>query len=517
MKIKSLFIATIVLILGLFTSGCNVSKSMPVVIPLEESVKEIIVSKGENYDFLEDELYNLKMEELIQSILSRLKSYKIVYKLGNLDEDTIPEIAVFIERDPDDIEDQGFLQIYKFNGVGYELIDEIAMNYDNNNYQMEIGKISEDQNGLLMNNQVGAHSGITYGFILEDGKLKSILNDKKLDLLSVYTSNEIKDLDDDGILEFSVFTIDPETVEQSSVGSDKITLWYNWDGIDGAILKDVEREILVPDSDTKIFRSIKSLIPSNNKKALTELIANKKSLSYIDNTLLLMDYIEHLNENLNEKNIEIQKLFANYQSGYLLNEYGLSLDRLNELEYLTRENTLENESDLKNVLIHNLNLGLKLKSSVGKYFYVIDYTKLSNSMGDYISKEYRDYINILALDINEPYLIGDSLMISQEILGDRLNLLEKFKVNYPYSNYFSEVSNLYTSYSKIFIFGDMNNPNFDLETNKVKEEVLIHWEEYIEKYPNSYMTDILSKITLDIKNNQNILTPDLREKYKKLY
>ncbi len=517
MKVKSLFILTIILILGIFASGCSGSKSLPVVIPLEESVKEIIISKGDNYDFLEDELYNIKIEELIQNILSKLKSYKITYKVGNLDEDKIPEIVVFIERDPEDTEDQGSLQVYKFNGEGYALIDEISMNYDNYNYGMEIGKISQNQNGLFLNNQVGAHSAITYGFILEDGKLKSILNDKKLNLLSVYTSNEIADIDQDGILEFSIFTIDPETVEQSAVGSDKITLWYKWDGIDGGVLTKVDREIPNLDSDIKVFRSIKSLIRSNEKRALNELVKNRSDLSYLDNTLLLQDYIEVLEEGLSERNLKVQELFSNYQSGYLLNEYGLSIERLNELEYLNREKTLVNELELKNLLIMNLNLGLKLKSSTGKYYYVIDYKSLNEKLGDTISKEYRDYLNILALDTKEPYAIGDSLLIGLEKLGDRIPILEKFIITYPYSKYIPEVEHIYSLYKKSFIFGDIHNPNFHEDSHKIKDEILVHWQNFIQTYPDSYFGDKLSDLLENIIENQNVITDEILSDYKHLY
>ena len=268
MKMKSIFMILIILTLGLFVSGCGIDNAMPAVIPLEESVKEIINSKGENYDFLADELYNIKMEELMQTILSKLKNYNIVYKLGDLDGDDIPEVAVFIERNPEDIKDEGLLQIYKFNGERYGIIDEINMNYDNNNYGMEIGKISEDQQGLLINNQVGAHAGITYGFILKDGKLKSILNQNKIHLLSVYTSNEIKDINNDGVLDFSIFTINPETEEQSAVGSDKMTLWYKWDGFDAGILIRVDSEPQILVSDSIVFEEINSLMEADESLAI---------------------------------------------------------------------------------------------------------------------------------------------------------------------------------------------------------------------------------------------------------
>ena len=75
---------------------------------------------------------------------------------------------------------------------------------------------------------------MTYGFIVEEGKLKSILNPRKVNLVSIFTENRIEDIDGDGILEFSVYTVDPETEDSSVEGSDKMTLWYQWDGKTGA-------------------------------------------------------------------------------------------------------------------------------------------------------------------------------------------------------------------------------------------------------------------------------------------
>lgn len=517
MKIKSLFITTIILALSFFITGCNIEKAMPSVIPLEESVREIITSKGESYDFLEDELYNNKMEELINTISSKLKSTKIVYKLGNLDEDSVPELAVFIERNPDDINDQGLLQVYRFNGEKYDLIDQINMNYDNNNYQLEIGKISPDQNGLLIINQVGAHSGITYGYILKDNKLTSVLNDKKLNLLSIYTNNEIKDQDEDGILEFSIFTVDPETFEQSAVGSDKITYWYKWDGINGGILTSIERKAPNIKSNNELFNQLETLIDTDLILAYQTMLENQNQLSYIENTLLLSHYIDSLKESLIPMDIEIQRLFDNYQSNYLLNEYGLSIERLNELDYLKREKILINEVELKNYLIQNLELGYKLINSEILYRYTIDYSNIVQNFGELISKEYRDYLKVISLENIEPYLIGSNLMISPDKLMDRIDLIEQFRINYPYSDYLKEVESNYLLYCKYFIFGDIHNPTFDEKSYKIKEEVLNNWNIVIEKYPNSYFTDVLSKLSKDIKTNQNTLNKEIMDKYNYIY
>ena len=96
------------------------------------------------------------------------------------------------------------------------------MNYDNTNYELVIGKIGPKQNGILLNNQAGSQSGITYGFILEDGKLVKALNENKINLISINTENEIMDINKDGILEFSILTIDPENRDPSTKDANKI-------------------------------------------------------------------------------------------------------------------------------------------------------------------------------------------------------------------------------------------------------------------------------------------------------
>ena len=179
MKIKFIFPLLMILVITMILSGCNGIQGFPKTMELEDSIREIISSKNSSYDFLNDELYMNKMQELVDLLVKNNIINKEHFKLGNLDDDNIPELIVFRERNPEDKNDEGRLEVYKFNGEKYDLLDSVSMNYDNTNYQLIVGKISETQNGIYLNNQVGAHSGITYGFVLEEGSLVSILDDKK--------------------------------------------------------------------------------------------------------------------------------------------------------------------------------------------------------------------------------------------------------------------------------------------------------------------------------------------------
>lgn len=523
MRFRLFFAFALILIPGLLLSGCSnqVNKEvMPLVVNLEDSIKEIIISKGENYDFINDELFTSKVKELRSSLVKNKLIKPEHFIIGNLDNDTIPELIVFIERNPDVTSDEGALQIYKFQGEKYELLDSVKMNYDNTNYLLVAGKVSPTQNGILMSNQVGAHSGLTYGFILENGKLKSILNDKKISLLSAYTNNEIKDIDEDGVLEFSIYTIDPETSEQNFRDSDKMTLWYKWDGVDSGELVMVERinHDSAP-SDKEIYENIKELIDNDLLEAINMLKENKDKLSFVDNTELLKMYIDKLKEQVFDRGVEVENLFIKYQKGnnfdYLFNKYSLSLERLNDLEYLKRERILQSEFELKDHIINNLSLGYKLDSSEGIYYYIIDYQYFIDTFEKNISKEYKDYLAIKAMNTNEPYLRDGSLVISNEKLAERIIKTENYKIVYPYSEFFDEVSEIYNFYILTFLYGDSHTPNFDYESNKMYDDTMVFLQDTINKYPDSYFSDIIKDFITDLNANGNIINDEIREKVNK--
>ncbi len=512
---KSLKIVVLLLCLTIFTIACSKEASFPTTLTLEQAIKEIIISKGDNYDFMSDNAYMEHMARLGDELTNNHKSPH--YAIGNLDDDNIPEIAVFKERDPENINDEGSLEIYKFNGEKYTSIDKVSMNYDNTNYQIVIGKLSEDINGLLLNNQVGAHSGLTYGFILKEGKLKSIFNENKISLISIYTNNEIKDIDNDGILEFSIYTVDPETEDSSLEGSDKMTLWYKWNGKDSANLVKVERkDYSKKNSNKEIFHEAKNLIENNFPEALKHMNEHKNELSKYDNTELLMKYIKKLDEMSFNKGVEIENLFIKYQEGqnfdFIFKKYGLSIDKLNSLEYLNREKVLKDEEELKNHLIDNINLGYKLDTSEGMYYYLVDNQKFVDTFNGYITNEYNDYLKILALDTNEPFMNDGSLMISMDKLAERILFVESFKMIYPYSDLLPKINELYKWYIYTYFYGDNHDPNFDENTFVMKDEVLKQFEETINKYEYTTFADIVRDLINNLKENNNIVNDKIREK-----
>ena len=509
---KKIILIILTIITSLFIYGCSIKAVdiIPSTVTLEDSIKEIIISKGDNYDFLSDELFINKVNEL---------GLSNNFTVGNLDEDSIPELVVFVERNPDDTDDQGRLDVYKFSGEKYELLDSVNMNYDNLNNLLVVGKISPTQNGIYLSNQVGAKAGVNYGYILENNKLKNILNDKKISLISIDTSNEIKDTDGDGILEFSIYTIDPETTDQSSVGSDKLILWYKWDENDSGTLIQIDRIPGETPLDKSPEFSINSQINVSEDVLIPNLAENISEYDKHELTELVKKHIENLSINLNNRGIEVEDLFSQYQVGNnydrLIEKYSLSNDRLNDLEYLKREKVFQSEQDLKKHLIKYVGMGYKLDSSEGMYYYVINHQKFINLYGEFITKEYKDYLNIKAKETNEPFLRDAALVISREKLAERIVEIESFRITYPYSNFLDEVNDLYEHYILIFIYGSNNTPNYD-EENKFSDGSVAVFNTTINKYPHTHFADILQEFIDSITPNLNVITDGTRENLNKL-
>lgn len=517
MSKKIFFLLNLLLALVIFIIGCSGKDMLTIKSNAEKSIKEIITSKGKNYNFLDDNIYLDNIDIFIKSLISQYPNSQVNYSVGNLDDDNIPEIVIFLGKNPEDIEDEGSLKVYKFNGEKYTVLDTVSMNFDVSNYQIEIGNISETEKGIFLNNNIGQQSGMTYGFILEEGELKSILNSKKINLVSIFARNQIRDINDDGILEFGIYTVDPETEDVSSEGSDKMTIWYKWNGKDSGEILEVDRKDLSKNpSDKEIYNLLEQSIQSNYPNFINELSRNKEKLSNYDNTHLLKMYIDKLKLKSYDESLEIGNLFNKYQKGenfdYIFNKYSLDIDKLNNLEYLSRQKVLQDEIKLKENIIKNINLGYKLNTQEGMYYYLIDYKKLLNLFKDSLTREYSDYLQILSLNSEHPFLHDGNLTISDENLVERILLVESFKMIYPYSDLYKEIDDIYKLYLTTYLYGDNHNSKFDMKTGKIKDEDLNEFKNRIEKYPYTNFADILGDFVQLIEDNSYSINNDIREK-----
>ena len=527
MKSKSLLLIIIILVTGIIISACgSTSKDMTVEAPMEmmntmavDSIESDLVLPIDSYQLESDEM-RYKVEEYLTTLNNKLNIAKGHYAIGDVDGDLISEIVLFVERQPDNVNDPGYLQIYKFTDNTYVMLDSISMNYDNTNYSMNIGKISDNTSGVYLSNQVGSQAGITYGFKLEDGKLVSILNPKKINLFSVSTNNGIEDIDGDGILEFSIYTIDPETSEKNTKDADKILLWYKWDGKDGAIV--VQRDWAMQFSGAITESSRVGIMAIENpppKPGENDYIDNLESdLAQMTKQDVVDSLDKHINALISEstyKSLDVSTLFNRYFEDFsfdlVFERYGLSQDRLNDIDYLSRDKVLASEPDLKSILIKNLNQGYKLIIDNGRYMYYVDYDRFLNKFSDNLTNEYRSYLRIMGKEVTLPHKKSNFATITKDKLADRLAEIERFRLTYNYSNKLNNTLALYKNYAYTLLYVGETLETFDENGRFVKEsrEELVS---IAERYKDTHFSDIIIRmITMVDLTTNKIITDEIKE------
>lgn len=485
--------------------GCETESSK-----MDSSLESINES---DIEVLNSSKYKNEIEENLIKLNPDLDIANTNYVFGDLDFDSIPELILYIERDPQDLNDQGALIVYKMVDQEFKELDRVPMNYDNANYILKLGMLSKDQPGVLFSNQVGIKAAVTYGYILKDGKLKNVLNPKRVNLISIDSIEAIEDIDQDGILEFGILTVDPETEETNVEDASKILLWYKWDGIDGAIFI---RKDPIEVRSFKASRSsgpIDSLIPGS-VSLISELKKNIDSYSKSEISSLLSSHIKNLELNSSYNSLDISSLFAKYLKKSslldLLESYALTNNRINEIEYIKRDGVLENEADLKSMLIKNLDRGYYLTLDDGRYFYTPDYSKLARDFSKTLTKEVQGYFSIMAKSTEIPYINKEKLLINKIDLAKRLQEIENYRITYSYSEHIDSINTLYKDYLWALLFySDAGEILKDSQV--ILDKDLDKFINIINSYPETYFSQVINQLLLVLNENQNTLNPETKK------
>lgn len=484
---------------------------------LQDLISSLINEHNSNYDYMKDSTYIELASKLGISLLTqysenldrRLSKH---FNIGNLDGDNIPEIVVYEQRNFQDLDDEGALVLYKYKDCKYREVHRISMNYDNTVEDIVIGQGSKGKNAVFVNSHVGAHSEQFYLFTMEDDKLNSKISRKKARLLSVYSNSQIKDIDKDGILEFCIYDIDPESSSSSCADSDKINIWYKWDGKDGVKFIKYEKvgEFKKVKTDATVISNYNNLINKGQlSKAYSYLKANKYKLSIKDNTDAVKAYLSALNKRLSSINAD----FSKYQEKYKMFEnqgimkmYKLKYADLNNINIVKNTFVFSKEKDLKDMLLNANSMGLKVATAEGSYYFVIDYQKFLE-FSPLVSSEMEDYFNIFAAESNKPALSEEYVKIPLDEIALRIARMEEFKLNYPYSKYLPEINEMHQWYLRGYIFS-----TYDFTSHKVSAETLKSYEKSMKDYDYLVLHDILKTYTEGLNESGNIVTQDLIDK-----
>ena len=246
------------------------------------------------------------------------------------------------------------------------------------------------------------------------------------------------------------------------------------------------KKIVADEREKKIIKMFNKDILDNfveNKKSVIERLktSNPEEADKIYNDYLKISQL--IIENINTEHLDFLNNIYNEDSEYyftekdwktankFLNKYDLEIFDLAETEVKIIE--------------------------VPNYYY--------NIFKDYVTDDYREYLEITYKENEEPYFTDGSILVPYDKIADRLLTWENFLKKYPNSDLAEIANEKCNIYRRIYILGSDNSPTREggWENNElfyIPENNLKEFNRFIEKYPDSPTVELIKYYLENYKN-----------------
>ena len=237
----------------------------------------------------------------------------------------------------------------------------------------------------------------------------------------------------------------------------------------------------------------KKVIQMFNKDTLDNFVENKKSV------------IERLKTSNPE---EADKIYNDYLKISQLIIENINTEHLDFLNNIYNEDSeyYFTEKDWKTVNKFLNNYDLKIFDlaetevrimEVPNYYY--------NIFKDYVTDDYREYLEITYKENEDPYFTDGSILVSYDKIADRLLTWENFLKKYPNSDLAEKANEECNTYRRIYILGSYNSPTREggwenSELFYIPENNLKEFNRFIEKYPDSPTVELIKYYLENYKN-----------------
>ena len=250
----------------------------------------------------------------------------------------------------------------------------------------------------------------------------------------------------------------------------------------------------------------KKIIKMFNKDVLNNFTENKKSV------------IERLKISTPEEANEIYNDYLKISQLIIENINTEHLDFLNNIYNEDSEYYFtEKDWETANKFLNNYDLEIfDLAETEVRIMEVPNY--YYNIFKDYVTGDYREYLEITYKENEDPYFTDGSILVSYDKIADRLLTWENFLKKYPNSDLAEIANEKCNIYRRVYILGSDNSPTREggWENNElfyIPENNLKEFNRFIEKYPDSPTVELV-RFYLDNYKNIDVDTM-LNEKIDK--
>jgi len=504
---KIILLTCLIVFASTILTGCQTLNS-------ENSDKYIlnsILPKELDMPLTKESLSKDETREIIEKYLNLLNQNLDVnlenYDIGDLNGDGIDEIIMYVHEE-NSKENVGKLLVYSYDGEGYYLLDEEEIKYDKENIKLQIGKISEDKEGIIFCNLANEETTAVYVYLIEDGKLVRAINPRKVNLFSVNNSVEIDDIDGDGVLNFNIYTIDPEGNKDEN---SEIVLWYKWDGKDSAEVVKKENLNKELNTDNQKYTTL-----DNSVLTVDDLKIKAKELTKNEFSNMLYEYISMLSSSLNDEN-KILSSYIYINGVNKLNDF-LKEDSFKNLDSLENASNLTSNEKFNQFIVEEIKKGYMISSVDNKIVLKINYDYFLNSFNDMLTNEMLSYIRIKNQFDNKPISDSKILIVDKDEIAVRLNEIENFRLVFPYSKALNEVLDIYNVYVDALLFLDDDEESVEKSEYKIDTNYKDELIEIKQKYPQTYFSELIDRmLTLVEGIGGGAITPTIKDYIREVY
>lgn len=237
----------------------------------------------------------------------------------------------------------------------------------------------------------------------------------------------------------------------------------------------------------------KKVIQMFNKDTLDNFVENKKSV------------IERLKTSNPE---EADKIYNDYLKISQLIIENINTEHLDFLNNIYNEDSeyyfTEKDWKTANKFLNNYDLKIfDLAETEVRIMEVPNY--YYNIFKDYVTDDYREYLEITYKENKEPYYTDGSILVPYDKIADRLLTWENFLKKYPNSDLAEIANEKCNIYRRIYILGSDNSPTREggWENNElfyIPENNLKEFNRFIEKYPDSPTVELIKYYLENYKN-----------------
>ncbi len=250
-------------------------------------------------------------------------------------------------------------------------------------------------------------------------------------------------------------------------------------------------------------------------------------MSEFDNILVkgkLEEVIEFIDENITKlSQIEGDKMVSELE-GILYKSLDATTDKIlqgdtnGELMRIAGTELFFPEDKIKDIqdekfreeITKIINSKYKLINLEESYYPIPDYEKMKQ-YNSYISDEIKEYIEIKAIDSNEPVAVDAGLRITYDDLASRIVKIEKYIEKYSGGQKYEEMLGNYKNKLAIYLGGLDNTPIADYQTKKIFDDVLESYKK-TSNIKDSSTAFVVKKYISAIEENDLVVNKAVEDK-----